>query len=240
MKVGRGARLAFMLHAPANVPETVLFESLRTRRQDLAKLARSFDAGLRMGTLHPFGLSSEDSSSEVRVVEPVEAAVEFSVSEDRLAELCAHARQMGELLNNIADAQRSIVVVGPMHHVIEPQPGDLFLTTTFRREPGTTIEEMRDWWLNQHAEVACRFMLPEMLAYDQVHVEHDLSEQASIDAGFGYREYDSYDNLTWAGIEEFHRGVSKPGSDKTIFADEVGHLDHTSYVGALMDVLPID
>ena len=55
-------------------------------------------------------------------------------------------------------------------------------------------------------------MLPDMLAYDQVHVDHALGDQAAVDAGFASRSYDSYDNLTWADFDGFVRSVSSPGS----------------------------
>lgn len=235
MHVGKGARLAFMLHAPDGIELETFFEQLTLRCDSLAALAESFDARLRVGTKYPLELGGSSEPGQERRTEPIEGAVEFSVPEERLGDLVAHASQMGALLADIADTERSIVTVGPMYHVVDPKPGDIFLALTFRREPGTTLEHLHTWWLNQHPVVVVPFQLPEMLAYDQVHVDHGLSEQASIDAGFAYRDYDSYDNLTWANIDECMRSISKPGSGEAIYADEVGNLDHMSYVGALMN-----
>jgi hypothetical protein len=120
-----------------------------------------------------------------------------------------------------------------MHRIVEPRPGDVFLSLTFQREPGTTLEELHQWWINQHAVLATRY-LPEVLAYDQVHVDHQLSEQASRDAGFAYRCYDSYDNVTWANYDEFVKSVSKPGVLDIMRQDEVGHIGKSSKVGAHM------
>jgi EthD domain len=111
------------------------------------------------------------------------------------------------------------------------------LSLAFRRHPGTSVEEFRNWWLHQHAVVATRYLLPELLAYDQVHVDRDLSRRASVSAGITFEPYDAYDNLTWATLESSIRSTSKPGSEQEIYQDEIGHLDHSTYRGAVMRVL---
>jgi hypothetical protein len=239
MEVGTGARMAFMLHAPIEVPSEEFFSALRSRREDLVKLGRSFGADVRIGTQHPddtAGASDSIDSERPIAREPIQGAVEFSVTDEQLLVLPAHAREIGDLLSDIADTERSIVTVGPMHHIVEPKAGDLFLSLTFKREKGTTLQQLHEWWLNQHPTVVCLLMLPDMLAYDQVHVDHGLGEQTALDAGFTYRCYDSYDNLTFANFDGYVRSISKPGFREEIWADEVGHIDHMTYVGALMNV----
>jgi hypothetical protein len=223
--------MAFMLHAPVGVSDTEFFDAIKARRPDLAAVTQSVDAGLRVGTRHP--RDHESAGHGETMPEAIEAAVEVTMSEEKLAGLLALAGRIGELVVDVADTERSIVTVGPMHRIVEPRPGDLFLSLTFQREPGTTLEELHQWWINQHAVVATR-LLPEVLAYDQVHVDHQLSEQASREAGFAYRCYDSYDNVTWANYDEFVQSVSKPGLPETILQDEEGHIGQGTKVGALM------
>ena len=204
------------------------------------QLGESFGAQVRVGTKHPLDTTGDDDTIDPERPtrrEPVEGAVEFTVEEARLPELSAHASAMGDLLNDIADTDRSIVTVGHMHHIVEPSGGDIFLSLTFKRERGTTLKQLHEWWYNQHPLVVCPLMLPDMLAYDQVHVDHALGDQAAVDAGFAYRCYDSYDNLTWADFDGYVRSVSKPGFMDAIWADEIGHIDHLTYAGALMAVV---
>jgi hypothetical protein len=223
--------MAFMLHAPAGVTDAEFFDAIKARRPDLAAVTQSIDAGLRVGTRHP--RDHELASRRDTSYEPIEAAVEVTMPEDGLAGLLAEAGSIGGLVVDIAHTERSIVTVGPMHRIVEPRPGDVFLSLTFQREPGTTLEELHQWWINQHAVLATRY-LPEVLAYDQVHVDHQLSEQASRDAGFAYRCYDSYDNVTWANYDEFVKSVSKPGVLEVMRQDDDGHIGQNTRVGALM------
>jgi hypothetical protein len=76
-----------------------------------------------------------------------------------------------------------------------------------------------------------------MLAYDQVHVGPDVSEQASTESGFGYHRYDAYDNLTWASYESFLKSVSKPGMVEAMSEDDHERIDRASYVGTNMTVI---
>jgi EthD domain len=233
MEVGRGSRLAFMLHAAPGVSSDAFAEQLTAAAPRLREIASSFGAKLRMGVTYPVPASAAFDASGA-FSESTDGAVEISLGEDGLSELCAHAGEFGAVVRPFSDTSRSLVLAGIMHHVFEPSDGDVFLSLTFRREPGTTLQEMRDWWLNQHAVVATSFQRPEMIGYDQVHVEHDVSEQASKNAGFDYRCYDSYDNVTWEHFDGFVASVVKPGAMEAIRADEEGHLDHSTYIGSLM------
>ena len=96
---GTGARMAFMLHAPAGCPREAFFDALRSRRDDLVKLGESFGAQVRVGTKHPLDATGEDETIDPERPsrrEPIEGAVEFTVEEARLAELSAHAGEMGD------------------------------------------------------------------------------------------------------------------------------------------------
>jgi hypothetical protein len=234
MEVGRGSRLAFMLHAAPGVSFESFAEQLTASAPRLRELASSFGATLRMGTKYPVPIPPAEDGTPRGFSESTDGAVEVSLGEDGLAELIAHAGEFGAALAPFSDTQRSLVLTGIMHHVFEPSDGDIFLSLTFRREPGTTLQEMREWWLNTHAVVATGVQRPEMIGYDQVHVEHDASEQASKNAGFAFRQYDSYDNVTWEHYDGFIASIVKPGGMEKIRADEEGHLDHSTYIGSLM------
>src|SRR5262249_55076361 len=97
-----------------------------------------------------------------------------------------------------------------------------------------SVDEFRSWWLHEHAKVATRLLSPELLAYDQVHVDRELSRRGSAMAGIAYHPFDAYDNLAWASLDQFIDSVSKPGGRDEMYADEEGHIDHSTYRGALM------
>jgi hypothetical protein len=229
-----------MLKTSTGLPFADFAEQLRSRRPELAAVADSVGAQLRVGVRHPRdeeSLTDDERTPGSIQRETIDGAVEVSVAEQRLDELSARAGELGSVLADLSDTQKSIITLGVMHHVIEPRQGEVFLSLTFRRAPGTTLDQLHEWWLNQHAAIAMSFMLPETLAYDQVHVDHQLSEQASLAAGFAYRRYDSYDNLTWANYGEVFKSIDKPGAAEALYEDEVGHIDHSTYVGSIMAVV---
>jgi hypothetical protein len=234
VEVGRSARLAFLLQVRQDKEEEEFFNSLSALGTEFARLAGDFDVSVRVGTRHPASISSERPDS--RVAETA-GAVEVSVPEARLETLPQCARSFGPLLAAIADTERSIVAAGPVHHIVEPKKGALFLSVVFRRHSSITPEQFHEWWLNQHAPLATSFLLPEMLAYDQVHLRQDLSEHASIEARFAYHRYDAYDNLTWADYESSLRSVSKPGLAEAMSEDDHERIDRASYVGTNMSVI---
>jgi hypothetical protein len=92
----------------------------------------------------------------------------------------------------LIDVSQAALTVGPTYRIVEPQEGAVFLSLSFKRHPGTSVAEFRRWWLTQHAQVATP-LLPGLLAYDQVHVDHELSKRAAEVAGLPYVPYDSYD-----------------------------------------------
>ena len=176
------------------------------------------------------------SMGEARSPTTVEGAVEITGGEGSSPELAAHAEQLGALLRPLIDVTQAALTVGPTHRIVEPKRGGVFLSLSFRRHPDTTVEQFRHWWLSQHAKVAVP-RLPGLLAYDQVHVDHELSRRASEAAALPYVPYDSYDNLTWASVEGFTQSTSDPTAMRAIYEDELGHIDHSTYRGALMDHL---
>ncbi|WP_165818426.1 EthD domain-containing protein [Frankia canadensis] len=220
-----------MLHSPDDVSQEQFFAALTSRRPRLEELAGSLDLAVRIGVRHPEEHSGGNGAGSA---EGVEGAAEFSTPADRLDDLRAAAGAIGALLTDIVDTRNSIVLVGPGYETIEPRAAYTFLSLTFQRVPGTTLEQMRTWWRDQHGPLASGLLAPELLAYDQVHVEPELSELASRDAGFAYRAFDSYDNLTWTDYADFLRSVSKPGTGEALAQDEQGHLDRATFVGGMM------
>jgi hypothetical protein len=226
--------MALMLY-PANGMSVATFnEALRDRGAALLESAAAWGASVRLGAREPSDPSVESRADLV----PVAAALELTAPEEALGRLCDHSADITTALAPIVDLGASRLMAGMTHRVITPAAeGDTFLSLAFRRQPGTSIEDFRAWWLHQHAGVATRHLLPELLAYDQVHVDGALSERASIAAGVTYEPYDAYDNLTWASLDMCVRSTSKPGSEQEIYEDEIGHLDHSTYRGAIMALL---
>ncbi|MGO8856811.1 MAG: EthD domain-containing protein [Steroidobacteraceae bacterium] len=173
---------------------------------------------------------------ESRTPTSVEGAVEITGGEGSSPDLAAHAEQLGAMIRPLIDVSQAALTVGPTHRIVEPRPGGVFLSLSFRRHPDTTVEQFRHWWLTQHAKVAVP-RLPGLLAYDQVHVDHELSRRASEAAGLPYVPYDSYDNLTWTSMEAFTQSTSNPTAMREVYEDELGHIDHSTYRGSLMDQL---
>ena len=72
-------------------------------------------------------------------------------------------------------------------------------------------------------------MGPELLAYDQVHVDAAMSRALSQALSIRDAAYDAYDNLTWASSNAFTASCSHdPEGMERVVADEVGRIDNDS------------
>jgi hypothetical protein len=233
MSAGRAARLALMISPADGVSHDDLTEGLRERASELGA-ACGPDARVRMGVRD---LRHVTDAGARGMPQPVDAAVEVTMPEGSLDELAHAAGGIGRTLEGLVDPEGTALTIGTTHHMVPVREGRIFLSLAFQRSPGTTIEQFRDWWFHQHASVAIPLLGPELLAYDQVHVDRELAEKASVDAGIRYHPYDAYDNLTWASMGALAASMSKPGSAEEMYEDEVGHIDHSTNRGSMMNVI---
>lgn len=235
--VPRTVRISFMLERRPEVAEDTFAAAMRSLHDVLAA-GTGPSAAIRIGLRDPRDPLADVSEGAIEArIPPVLGAIEVTVPRAEVPGVEALAGTIGAHLSGLADRERSAVSVGDVYEIVEPRPGATFLSFAFRRSPGTSVEEFRDWWLGQHAGVAVRLLSPELLAYDQVHVDRGLSERASRSAEIAFHPFDAYDNLTWASIDQFLASVSRPGGREEMYQDEIGHIDHTSYRGALMELV---
>ncbi len=121
-----------------------------------------------------------------------------------------------------------------MHHMVPVTDGDAFLSLAFRRYPGTTVEQFRQWWYSQHAPLCIPILGEEMLGYDQVHVDPEMTRKAAEALSVPFVDYDAYDNLTFHSQEGFLKACSDETGMALIAQDEEGRIDNTSRRHALM------
>jgi hypothetical protein len=138
------------------------------------------------------------------------------------------------ILNNLAEPGSTEVMTGTMHCMVPVRPGGAFLSLSFRRDPSTTVAQFRDWWLNQHAQVAIPVLGDRLLAYDQVHVDTAATQAAAEALGVPFVDYDAYDNLTFRDQQGFIDSVSDPEGMQRIAQDEAGRIDNSTRRHALM------
>ncbi len=224
-------RLAFMLDSASGDP-AALARELAAMAGWLGEIAPP-RAQIRIGAVNaPIAPLPPDPNSPRRF-ETVDAAVEITVEAAQNDALVDLAGRIGEALRPIAT--RGSAMTGPMHRMVPPRDGNAILSLAFQRAPGTTGEEFQRWWRYQHAEVCVPLMTPELLAYDQVHLDHARSRAVAEAAGFADRNYDAYDNLTWADAQSQGPSVRDPKISQMILEDEIGHIDHATYRGNLLE-----
>ena len=148
-----------------------------------------------------------------------------------MPEICKHMRP---ILEPLAEPGSLEVMTGAMHHLVPVQEGGAFLSLAFRRYPGTTVEQFRQWWYSQHAPLCIPILGEEMLGYDQVHVDPEMSRKAAEALGVPFVDYDAYDNLTYHSQEGFLISCSDEAGMALIAQDEEGRIDNTSRRHALM------
>ena len=127
------------------------------------------------------------------------------------------------------------VMAGATHFMVPIKAGNTFLSLAFRRYPGTSVEQFRTWWHDQHAPLAIPALGEGLLAYDQVHVDREISRAAAEALGVADVEYDAYDNLTFASRAGFLEACSRdPEGMARLAVDEMGRIDDPTRRHALM------
>jgi hypothetical protein len=231
--VGTAGRLAFQLRSLAGT-EDEFQTSFAGAVDELLDTAASCLLAIRIGERHTMGIPVEHTGGHPHV-EPL-AAVELSGTLGRLIETAA---LFGAVLTRVADPGRSVVTLGPKYEMVAPERGDLFLSLSFRRDPSISPREFQTWWRERHGPLAIAHLKPQLLAYDQVHVDLELSAAAASAAGFAHQPFDAYDNVTWADYEGFLASIAKPGLMDLMREDERGFIDASSRFGTHMTLLEV-
>jgi hypothetical protein len=227
-------RLAIMFDAPGG-DLTALEQRLRHQAGHIASIVGDAEVRLGVANMHPdldFLRAAKTSGQR-----SVDGAVEVSVTAARVGELPRIAGSLRQPLAGLAAAGSVEIMTGPMFPMVPVRTGDAFLSLAFRRYPGTTSQQFRDWWRYQHAKIATPVLGDYLLAYDQVHVDQQVSEQVAREFGVPAVAYDAYDNLTWADHEAFLKSISDEARMAGIYADEVGRIDDPSRRSALMRLI---
>ena len=169
---------------------------------------------------------------------PVEAVLEATLAPGTDAEeLLDAVKGLGEDLAKVADPTTVALMAGTAY-LVWPDDGKLLLALAARRDPSISIEAMRHWWIEEHAELVKQVVRPQSRGYDQLHVERDLSLRASEAAGLPFVPYDMFDSIDVDTVEELTTStLMEPATAQRLYEDEVGHVDHTSLRGALCRVL---
>jgi hypothetical protein len=166
-------------------------------------------------------------------VAPVDALIEATLKEgDDLEALIAGVGGLARDLEGIADPGLSVVLAG-IAYLIIPGNGPMLIALAGRRDPRITVEDMRRWWLEQHAVLVQRIVRPLPEGYEQLHVDRELSRRAAEAAGFAVEDYDAFDSIYTRSVADFLRAATDPEVARQLYEDELGHVDHTSMRGAV-------
>ena len=228
-------RLAFMFDAPAG--DLAGLESGLLQAREAIGIAAGGNA-VRLGVaIRDDKAQSGHDSHDMSGWRSVDGAVEVTIPNGGEAAVPDICRAMRPILDGLAEPGTIEVMTGAMFPMVPMRTGDVFLSLAFRRGPGTTVGQFRDWWLNQHSQVAIPVLGPGLLAYDQVHVDTPASRAAAAALNVPFVDYDAYDNLTWGDQHEQLASTSDAEGMVRIAEDEVGRIDNTTRRHALMRAL---
>jgi hypothetical protein len=227
-------RLALMFNAPDG-DLAGLEVGMEKAKGAIRTAAAPHPVRLGIADRDPDLYAGDDVFDAVADWRPVEGAVEVTVANDSVGNLAEISRSLQPLLAEFADLSTVEIMAGPIFPMVPDRQGTAFLSLAFRRYPGTTSQEFQNWWMNQHSRIATPVLEPELLAYDQVHVDQAASQSAAEAFGVPYVEYDAYDNLTWQDRRAFVNSCTKDLEGMArIAADEIGRIDNSSRRHALM------
>jgi hypothetical protein len=229
-------RLVVLFATPAGLDGAVLETALRRTRDALAGRLGSgavVRAAVRIPDDPLVAMMGERDA-----VSTVEGVLEASLAEGADPErLVAGAAGLAAELRDIAEPG-SVCVLAGIAYLVWADDGALLLALGGTRDPSISVENMRAWWLEQHAELVKEVVRPRSPGYDQLHVDRDLSARASDAAGVPYVAFDLFDSIDVNSVEELTRStLMEPETAQRLFADELGHVDHSSLRGALCRVL---
>ena len=196
-------RLAFMFDALDKDLDR-LVERLTAARASILAAARGH--AVRFGTVIPVEDGNPGSAAhDAGAWTTVDGAIEVTLANGSEGEILAVVGAMRPIVESVAAPGTTSVMAGATHFMVPIQPGNTFLSLAFRRYPGTSVEQFRTWWHDQHAPMAIPALGEGLLAYDQVHVDREISRAAAKVLGVADVEYDAYDNLTFASRAGFWR-----------------------------------
>lgn len=226
-------RLAFMFDAPGGDVEALAL-ALSEARASIEAAAQGNQ--VRMGVaIREAGDLDVEAAHAMIDWRTVDGAIEVSIAnggEGAVPDIC---RAMRPILDRLAEPGSVEVMTGAMHQMVPVREGEVFLSLSFRRGQGTTVEEFRNWWYNQHAPLCIPILGPGLLAYDQVHVDEQASRAAAEALGVAFVDNDAYDNLTWPDHPGYIQSTTgDPEGMGRIAEDEVGRIDNTTRRHALM------
>lgn len=167
----------------------------------------------------------------------LDAVVEITLASSRPpARLIDESRHIGVELGGLIEAEACAALAG-LAHLIVAGGGPIFLALAARRDPATTVDDMRRWWLEEHAALVRRLVRPFPDGYEQLHVDRDLSQEIARGAGFGEEAYDAFDSINASSVDALLQPLKDPAIAGALYQDELGHLDHGSFRGALCEAL---
>jgi EthD domain-containing protein len=227
-------RLALMFDAPGG-DLARLEELLKHAAKAVCTAATPNPVRIGIADHHPDLLAATDIRDAVSHWRTVDGALEVTVPNERANDLPQICRTLRPLLADILDWSRLEAMAGPIFPMVPDRKGNAFISLAFRRSPGRTVQQFRDWWRKQHSQIAIPVLSPQLLAYDQVHVEQAASCAAADVLGVPYSDYDAYDNLTWGDRHAFLESCTQdPDGMARIRADEIGNIDDTTRRHSLM------
>jgi hypothetical protein len=212
-----------------------LEERLKRAAQAIRADAAPNPVRLGIADRHPDLAGAEVINDAVSHWRSVDGALEVTVRNDQASDLPALCAAMRPLLADLINWSTVEVMAGPVFPMVPTGHGKAFLSLAFRRFPGTTSQQFRDWWLMQHSQIAIPVLSPQLLAYEQVHVDQAASRSAANAIGVPHVDYDAYDNLTWDDRTAFLESCTQDLDGMArIRQDEIGRIDDTSRRHALM------
>lgn len=164
-------RLAFMFDA-LDGDVTALARRLENEAASIGIAAQG--NAVRKGVAHRNVAehSAVNGSHDTAGWRDVEGAIEVSIPNGSVSSVPTICQAMRPILDRLAAPGSIEVMTGAMFNMVPVRNGGTFLSLSFRRYPGTTVPQFRNWWHNQHAPMATAVLtLEHMLAYDQVHVD---------------------------------------------------------------------
>lgn len=225
-------RLALMFDGPEH-DLAGLEQALKSASGAIRVAAGAHAVRIGIADHHP-DLGGGDGGQNAANWRGVDGAIEVSIANEHIGKINDICQRLRLILSGFADIASVEVMAGPMFEMVPVRSGGTFLSLAFRRDPAISSQQFSDWWLHQHAPMAIPVLGSGLLAYDQVHVDMAVTEQAATAFGVPAMEYDAYDNLTWEDRYGFLKSCSDTEGMAELSRDEIGHIGNGVRRHALM------
>jgi hypothetical protein len=208
----------------------------RTRLEEEATLWQTTLEASMLTTTALVAMSSDPFARANRGMRAYDVVLEGASESDLPTRKVTQALSgVGDRFVDVAHRDLSAVLLGSVNSVVPPRDASTRMLYLMRRRVGTTHAQYIEHYAEVHADIGRR--TPEIVGYEQLHVDEEATRSVVEAAGLGVWHVDSVSELHIESVERFVAAVATSPVAAEAPADEERFVDRRNSVMFFCDVL---